>query len=351
MSWYIFNMNNILGLDAKELQMLVQQEGEPPYRGSQLAEWIYRHGARTFTSMSNLPNRLQTKLAQKYEVDRSRVLTLQQSKDGSIKLLLEMKDNERIETVGLPYADRFSCCLSTQVGCPIGCIFCASGQGKFIRSLQPGEIVAQVLTTNEIIASGVIQTNSRSHQIDHVVIMGMGEPLLNYDSTIKAVRLLNNEVGIGFRHITISTVGIIPGILKLSREKIQVTLAISLHAPNDELRRQIIPGISNKWSITEIINASREYVRQTGRRVTFEYCLLDGLNDGAQEARELAMILAGLNCHVNLILYNPVPGLPFRTPSQVKVRQFRDILKKARIQVTQRVRRGTDIAAACGQLR
>jgi 23S rRNA (adenine2503-C2)-methyltransferase len=237
------------------------------------------------------------------------------------------------------------------VGCPIGCIFCASGQGKFIRSLQPGEIVAQVLTTNEIIASGVIQTNSRSHQIDHVVIMGMGEPLLNYDSTIKAVRLLNNEVGIGFRHITISTVGIIPGILKLSREKIQVTLAISLHAPNDELRRQIIPGISNKWSITEIINASREYVRQTGRRVTFEYCLLDGLNDGAQEARELAMILAGLNCHVNLILYNPVPGLPFRTPSQVKVRQFRDILKKARVQVTQRVRRGTDIAAACGQLR
>ena len=344
-------MNNILGLDTNELQMLVQQEGEPPYRGNQIAEWIYRQGAQTFTSMSNLPNRLQSKLAQKYEIDRARILTLQQSKDGSIKLLLEMKDNTRIETVGLPYADRFSCCLSTQVGCPIGCIFCASGQGKFVRSLQPGEIVAQVLTINEIIASGVIQTNSHKHQIDHIVIMGMGEPLLNYDSTIKAVRLLNNEVGIGFRHITISTVGIIPGILKLSREKIQVTLAISLHAPNDELRHQIIPGISNKWSITEIVNASREYVRQTGRRVTFEYCLLDGLNDGAQEARELATILAGLNCHVNLIQYNSVPGLPFRTPSQVKVKQFRDILKKARIQVTQRVRRGADIAAACGQLR
>jgi len=331
--------------------MLAQQEGEPLYRGNQLAEWIYRRGVRTFNSMSNLPETLQTKLTKKYEVNRSRILTLQQSRDGSVKLLLEMKDDARVETVGLPYADRFSCCLSTQVGCPIGCIFCASGQGEFVRSLQPGEIVAQALTINEIIASGVIRTNSRSRQIDHIVIMGMGEPLLNYDSTIKAVRLLNNEVGIGVRHITISTAGIIPGILKLSREKIQVTLAISLHAPNDELRSQIMPGISNKWSITETINASREYVRQTGRRVTFEYCLLDGINDRAQEARELVMILAGLNCHVNLIRYNPVPGLPFCTPSQVKVRQFRDILKREGIQVTQRVQRGSDIAAACGQLR
>jgi len=342
--------NILLGLNAVELRALMQEEGELPYRGSQLAEWLYRHGARTLDDMSGLPATLKTKLKPKYEVGRSNILATQQSHDGTIKLLLEMKDGARIETVGLPYADRFSCCLSTQVGCPIGCTFCASGQGEFVRNLGPGEIVEQVLTVQEIIKSGVIKISSRSHRIDNVVIMGMGEPLLNYESTIKAVRLLNNEIGIGIRHITISTVGIVPGILKLAKEKSQVTLAVSLHAPTDELRKKLIPGMT-KWGISEITNASREYIRQTGRRVTFEYCMLDGLNDGALEARELARILTGLKCHVNLIQYNPVPELPFPTPSQAKVREFRDILQRAGIQVTQRVQRGVDINAACGQLR
>ena len=340
----------ILGLNTDELRSLVQEEGESTYRGRQIAEWIYRLGARKFDDISSLPATLQTRLAQKYEVGRSKIAAMQQSQDGTIKLLLEMHDGTRVETVGLPYADRYSCCLSTQVGCSIGCIFCASGQGKFVRNLQPGEIVEQVLTVQETMQSGVVPINSRSNRVDHITLMGMGEPLLNYESTIKAIRLLNNELGIGIRHITISTVGIVPGILNLAREKLQITLAVSLHAPNDELRRQIIPGIS-KWSIAEIINASCEYIRQTGRRVTFEYCLLDGLNDGAFEARELARILTGLKCHVNLIRYNPVPGLPFSIPSQANVREFRDILQKARIQVTQRVQRGADINAACGQLR
>lgn len=342
--------NSLLGLDTVELRALMQEEGGLPYRGSQLAEWIYRRGAHTFDDMTSLPDTLQTSLAQKYEVGRSNILAIQQGHDGTIKLLLEMKDDARVETVGLPYADRFSCCLSTQVGCPIGCIFCASGQGEFVRNLRPGEIVEQVLTVNEIIESGIIQIRSRSHAIDRVVIMGMGEPLVNYESVIKAVRILNNEIGIGIRHIAISTVGIVPGILKLAKEKLQLTLAVSLHAPTDELRRKLIPGMT-RWSIAEIIEACREYVRYTGRRVTFEYCMIDRVNDRATEAKELARILKGVNCHVNLIRYNPVSELPFYASSQAKVREFRAILKETGVQVTQRVQRGVDINAACGQLR
>jgi 23S rRNA (adenine2503-C2)-methyltransferase len=256
----------------------------------------------------------------------------------------------RIETVGLPYADRFSCCLSTQAGCSIGCIFCASGQDGLVRSLEPGEIIEQVLTVNEMVEAGMIHIDSRKRKIDHVVLMGMGEPLLNYESTMKAVRLMNGEMGIGARNITVSTVGIVPAILKLADEKLQVTLAVSLHAPNDKLRKSLIPGMT-RWSINEIINASREYIQRTGRRVTFEYCMLDKINDGFPEAKELAVILKSVNCHVNLIRYNPVSSLPFKASPQKQVRLFREILHNAGIQVTQRVQRGVDISAACGQLR
>jgi 23S rRNA (adenine2503-C2)-methyltransferase len=340
----------LLGLNTTELRAVMREQGQSPYRGGQLAEWMYRHGARTFSDMPSLPAMLRARLAEKYEVGRSNVLARQQSRDGTIKLLLELRDGARVETVGLPYADRFSCCLSTQVGCPIGCAFCASGQGKFARNLGPGEIVEQVLTVNEAVGSGLMEVSSRSQAIDRVVIMGMGEPLLNYEAVIKAVRLLNDEMGIGIRHIAISTVGIVPGILKLAREKLQITLAVSLHAPGDELRSRLVPGMT-RWSIAEIMDACREYLRYTGRRVTFEYCLLGGVNDGAAEARALAGILRGSNCHVNLIRYNPVPGLPFHAPSQAAIRKFCDILTAAAIQVTQRMQRGADISAACGQLR
>jgi 23S rRNA (adenine2503-C2)-methyltransferase len=341
--------NVLLGLNTSELRLLMVDEGELPFRGSQLAEWIYRHGARTFDGMSSLPAMLQTRLTHKYMVGRSRVTAMQQSKDGSFKLLLEMIDGTKIETVGLPYADRFSCCLSTQAGCPVGCIFCSSGQDGVIRNLEPGEIVEQVLTVNEMAGSGVIQADSRRSRIDHVVLMGMGEPLLNYKSVIKAVRLINSEMGIGARNITISTVGIVPGILELAGENLQVTLAISLHAPNDELRERLIPGMT-RWRIQDILDACRQYIQQTGRRVTFEYCMLDKINDGVTEARELAKILKGINCHVNLIRYNPVSSLPFHASPRKQVRVFRDILHSAGIQVTQRLQRGVDIDAACGQL-
>jgi 23S rRNA (adenine2503-C2)-methyltransferase len=180
--------------------------------------------------------------------------------------------------------------------------------------------------------------------------MGMGEPLLNYEASVKAMQLLNSELGISMRHLTVSTVGFVPGIRKLMGEKLQITLAVSLHAPTDDLRRQLIPKMI-KWSVAEIIDACREYMRQTGRRVTFEYCLFDRINDGIAEARELAKVLHGLNCHVNLIPYNPVCGLAFRAPSPKHIRAFREILDDAGIQITQRIQRGSDIDAACGQLR
>jgi hypothetical protein len=238
---------SLLGLDTAELRTLMQEEGEPAYRGGQLADWIYQHGARTFDEMSSLPAALRNRLAAKYRVGRSSVVAAQQGRDGTFKLLLEMQDGARVETVGLPYADRFSCCLSTQVGCPIGCRFCASGQGGFVRNLVPAEIAEQVLTINETAESDTLRFSSAGRAIDRVVIMGMGEPLLNYESVARAVQLLNNEMGIGIRHIAVSTVGIVPGILKLAEDKPQITLAVSLHAATDELRRTLIPGHFLGW--------------------------------------------------------------------------------------------------------
>jgi len=341
---------NLIGLNTNELRRLVEEEGESKYRGKQLAEWIYQRGARTFDEMINLPDKLRARLAKKYEIHRSQIVTIQHSRDGTIKLLLAMHDGSNVETVGLPYPDRFSCCLSTQVGCPIGCIFCATGLSGYIRNLTAGEVVDQVLAVQEAVRNQPFKIGSRSCRIDHVTFMGMGEPLLNYEASVKAMQLLNSELGISMRHLTVSTVGFVPGIRKLMGEKLQITLAVSLHAPTDDLRRQLIPKMV-KWSVAEIIDACREYMRQTGRRVTFEYCLFDRVNDGIAEARELAKVLHGLNCHVNLIPYNPVCGLAFRAPSSKHIRAFREILDDAGIQITQRIQRGSDIDAACGQLR
>ena len=340
----------LLGLNTAELRALAQREGAPAYRGTQVAEWLYRRGARTLEEMNSLPEELRTRLTSTHEVGRSSIVAQQTSKDGTVKLLLALRDGERIEAVGLPYADRVSCCVSTQVGCPIGCVFCATGQSGFTRSLEAGEIVDQVLAVQDALRSMPSTTHASDARINHVTFMGMGEPLLNYEETLKAIWLLNGELGIAMRHLTVSTVGIVPGILKLAQERLQLTLAVSLHAPTDELRRKLIPG-SSRWSLGELMYACRDYVHQTGRRVTFEYCLLDGANDSLEEAQALAELLRGINCHVNLIPGNPVPGLNVRRSSPQHLRGFRDILERARIQVTQRVQRGSDIDAACGQLR
>lgn len=343
-------LTTLLGMNTGELRRLMQAEGEPAYRGSQLADWLYREAVDTFEEMTNLPDALRAGLEKKYRVGRSQVAISQPGRDGTVKLLLALGDGARVETVGLPYPDRVSCCVSTQVGCPIGCTFCATGLSGYSRDLTAGEIVDQVLAVQQAMREAAAQTANPTRRIDHVTFMGMGEPLLNYKATVKALRLLNSELGIAARHLTVSTVGYVPGIRRLSREELQLTLAVSLHAPTDDLRRRLIPGMT-RWSIAEIMDACDAYVRQTGRRVTFEYCLLDAVNDSPAEAHELARVLHGLNCHVNLISFNPVSGLNFRAPSRERVRAFRDILESANVQVTQRVERGSDIDAACGQLR
>ncbi len=340
----------IIDLNTDELEALVISKGFPAYRGRQIAEWLYRHGAGSFDDMKNLPVSLRTHLTEQYDVPSGSLVTIQHGNDGTAKLLLELRDGARIESVALPYQDRFSCCISTQAGCPIGCVFCASGKDGFVRNLLPGEIVGQVLAIQTLIQSGKIKTTEKNRRIDHIVFMGMGEPLLNYQATLKALNLFTRGMGIATRNLTVSTVGIVPEIRRLAMEQLQITLAVSLHAPNDKLRKRLVPGVS-RWTIADIVEACREYFRATGRRITFEYCLLDSINDSPDEARELAEVLFGLNCHVNLIRFNDVPGLGYRPSSVENTGIFRGILEKTGIQVTQRFQRGAGISAACGQLR
>ncbi|WP_226846853.1 23S rRNA (adenine(2503)-C(2))-methyltransferase RlmN [Dehalogenimonas etheniformans] len=338
----------LLGMNTRELIAITESEGLPAFRGRQVTDWLYKQGACDFDQMLTLPAPFREKLKANYTVGRSREITRQQASDGTIKLLLELMDGAKVETVGMLYAERFSCCVSTQAGCPVGCAFCATGQSGFKRNLTPGEIVDQVLTVN-----GAVNTATEARpqlKIDHVTFMGMGEPLLNYNSTVKALRLLNEEMGISARHLTVSTIGYVPGIRSLMKEKLPVTLAVSLHAPNDELRRRLIPSLT-RWNVAKIIETCREYFMATGRRITIEYCLIDKINDSQEEAVQLSELLRGLNCHVNLIPFNPAAGLPFKTSPQERVKAFSAVLSSHGIQVTQRLRRGADIDAACGQLR
>ena len=339
---------SLIGMNSAELCALAESEGMPTFRGRQLVDWLYKRGARDFDEMLTLPAEFRQKLKLEYTVGRSQVVTSQRASDGTIKLLLELSDGARIETVGMPYSERFSCCVSTQAGCPVGCSFCATGQSGFKRNLTPGEIIDQVLTVNAAIEPDRKATSKT--KIDHITFMGMGEPLLNYDSTVKALRLLNEELGISARHLTVSTVGFVPGIRSLMKEKLPVTLAVSLHAPNDELRRRLVPSLT-KWNVVKIIEACRDYMAETSRRITFEYCLIDKINDSSAEAVQLAALLKGLNCHVNLIPFNPVAGLPFKVTPPERAKAFSLILSTNGIQVTERLRRGSDIDAACGQLR
>ncbi len=343
-------LKTLLGLNNSELEILAKTIGEPGYRGRQIGQWLYQQNAHTIDDMTSLPKQLRSKLAAKYEVGRSQIAALQRSKDDTVKLLLKLQDNETIETVGIPYADRFSCCVSTQVGCPIGCAFCATGRSGFKRNLTAGEIVDQVLSIQETAQKLDLPIKNNPYRVSHVVFMGMGEPLLNYEATVKAIHILNEELGIAMRHLTISTVGFVPGIRRLAQENLQITLAISLHAPTDTLRKKLIPSFP-EWTVREIINACWEYMKLTGRRISFEYCLLRGMNDTSATAQELALLLKGLNCHVNLIPYNAVETIPFRTPLRESIQSFRETLESAGIVVTQRQQRGASIAAACGQLR
>ncbi len=333
-------MKTLFGLTSVELRGWAQSQGMPAFRGQQIADWLYRKGAESFAAMTNLPLDLRGRLSQSADLGHLPVVARAVSDDRTIKLLLARRDGEQVESVGLPYPDRVACCLSSQVGCPIGCTFCATGLSGFTGNLDAGEIVAQVLAVQRELGQ----------RVSHVVFMGMGEPLLNYDAVLKSVRLLNEEVGVAMRHITVSTVGLVPQMRRLADERLQLTLAVSLHAPTNELRHELVPG-TRGFTVEEIVNAAKLYATTTGRRVTFEYVLLRGVNDRPAEARALAKLLRDCYCHVNLIPFNPVDDTGFQAPTLRAVRHFRNLLEAAKITVTQRVQRGASADAACGQLR
>jgi 23S rRNA (adenine2503-C2)-methyltransferase len=331
----------LVGLDRAELTALAARLGQPAYRGAQLAQWLYARGARSIGTMTNLSAAFRARLAEAATVGRSEVRLRQESRDGTVKLLVHLPDAREIETVVLPYSERTSVCISSQVGCPVGCVFCATATMGFGRNLTAGEMVDQVLTARE---------HAPEQRLTHVVVMGMGEPLLNYEALVKALRLLHEEVGLSYRHLTVSTAGHVPGIRRLAEEGLPVTLALSLHAPNDALRAELIP-MSRKWGVQEVMDAVRYYTETTGRRVTLEYLLLAGVNDAPEHARELGRLTQGMITHVNLIPWNPADSFTrFAGPSAARVRAFREALEQAGVTVTQRMERGQDIAAACGQL-
>ncbi|MBN1690257.1 MAG: 23S rRNA (adenine(2503)-C(2))-methyltransferase RlmN [Dehalococcoidia bacterium] len=338
----------LLGLTGDQLKGLAADLGEKEFRGKQAADWIYRRGCRRIDDMTDLPAQFRIKLDELWEVGRSSVEKISSGRDGTFKLLLLPYYGELVETVGMPYEGRFSCCVSTQVGCPVGCAFCATGAGGFKRNLAAGEMIDQVLTVGEAaVREKMLAADGR---VSHVVFMGMGEPLLNYDATMAAVHLLNEELKIGMRNITISTIGYVPGIYRLASASLQLTLAVSLHAAGDGLRRKLVPNMS-RYLLKDIIAACRHYINHTGRRITFEYCLLKGVNDSHAEAAALASLLKGLNCHVNLIPFNEVQGSDYRRPDPAVIMAFRRVLETSGITVTQREQKGAGIQAACGQLR
>jgi 23S rRNA (adenine2503-C2)-methyltransferase len=336
-------MQHLIGLTTKELEAVAQEIGQPAYRGRQLATWLYRRGATSFEAMTDLPRDLRARLAESVAIGALKVAHRDAAPDETVKYLVEMADGEKIESVYLPYPDRVSVCLSTQVGCPAGCTFCATAQGGLARNLTAGEIVGQLL---------LMQAES-ARRISHVVTMGMGEPLWNYDAVVKSLRLLGNEVGLSLRNLTLSTVGVVPGIRALAKEDLPVTLALSLHAPDDALRAQLIPT-ARKWKLEEILDACAEYTRATHRDLTFEYLLIGGINDSPEQARALAGLLRKkrLPGNVNLIPFNYVETPEgFRRPSRESIARFRSELEKAGRVTTQRMTRGHAISAACGQLR
>lgn len=349
-------MVDLLSLSRDEVASLVRSWGAPRYRADQIWHWLYRRLVQSPHEMTNLPAALRARLAAETTVGGLEPLQRIDAEDGlTHKVLLQLADGAAIEAVVMHYGaaddeagERHTVCASSQVGCAIGCAFCATGQQGWTRDLTAGEISAQVLYFERALrASGAHVTN--------VVVMGMGEPLLNREAVWRAIRNLNdpNGLGLGARRFTISTAGIVPGVLAMAEEAgdalVGIGLAVSLHAPDDALRDELVP-INRRYPLAQLLAACRAYVAATGRRVTMEYALIDGVNDADHHARRTAALLAGLLCHVNLIPLNPTEGCDLRPSPPERVSRFRDLLRQAGVPVTVRLRRGVDVQAGCGQL-
>jgi len=337
---------NIKGLTEAELREVLTSLGVEKYRARQIMEWIYARGAGDFSSMTNLAKPLREKLSEHLYIAQLREVTRQIShKDGTVKFLFALEDGQTVETVLLRHDYGHSVCVSTQVGCAMGCSFCASGLGGLVRNLTAGEIIDQVLAVQNYL-------KQEDQRVSSVVIMGSGEPLTNYDNVLRFMALLHWPYGlnIGYRNMTVSTAGVVPGIDRLSMENLPITLSISLHAPHDQLRSALMP-INHTYPIALLLAACDRYTARTNRRITYEYSLIAGVNDRAEHARQLANLLAGRLCHVNLIPVNAVVERGYEPPAAERVGKFQDILKRRGIETTVRKEMGGDIDAACGQLR
>lgn len=333
---------NILNYEQHELADVVVSLGDKKFRGNQIFKWLGK-GVESFDEMSNIPAGLRSKLEDEYYIGLPELVIEQKSRtDGTRKCLFEFEDGSRVESVFMKYSYGNSICISSQVGCRMGCTFCASTRKGLDRCLTAGEMMAQILKMR----------NVTGEQINHVVIMGIGEPFDNYEELSRFLRIINHKdgYGLGMRNITVSTCGLVPMIEKFGQDFPQVNLAVSLHAPNDEIRRRTMP-VARKYSYDVLMNACRNYTEITGRRITFEYSLIDGVNDMPECAEELADNLKGWLTHVNLIPLNRVDGTGYNTSLADNVQRFKNILERKGIAVTVRRTLGSDIDAACGQLR
>jgi 23S rRNA (adenine2503-C2)-methyltransferase len=335
---------NLLNFDRPALGAWLQSLGEKPFRAQQLMKWIYQQGVDNFDAMSNLSKSLREHLETVAEIRAPRVVADQESADGSRKWLLELQDGNRIESVYIPEPGRATLCISSQVGCALNCSFCSTAQQGFNRNLTSAEIIGQLWTANRLLIEAAQQP------VSNVVFMGMGEPLLNFDNVMTAIAQMQDDFAFALskRRVTISTAGVVPGLKRLA-EVTDVSLALSLHAPDDELRSRLVP-LNQKYAIAEVLEACRDYVGEGRRRVTIEYVMLDGVNDEDRHARALAKLLRNVPSKVNLIPFNPFPRTRYRRSNAARIERFRDILHNAGIVTITRKTRGDDIDAACGQL-
>ena len=338
-------MKEFCSQTIQDFQEFLSSIGEKPFRAAQIFDWIYAKGALNFDCMTNVSKSLRQKLYQEFSFPCIQEIKKQVSEDlQTIKFLWELSDKQRVESVLIMSHDRRTVCVSIQVGCPARCAFCASGKEGLKRNLTPAEVVEQVLHIDRYL-------RSLGERVSHIVFMGMGEPMENYDTLVKAIQIFNSPdaLNISQRRITVSTVGVVEGIKKLALEQFKVNLVLSLHAPNQHLRKKIIP-YARKYDIEEVLCAMDEYANLTKRDITYEYTLLDGINDKTEHAEELAKLLKNKQCTVNLIPYNPVDGLNLKRPEKDAIESFRQVLDDAGINTTWRYTKGKDIAAACGQL-
>lgn len=344
----------LLGLNLQEMEEFAVSLGEPAFRGRQLYKWIYQKNEDSFYDMSDIPKNIRQSFDIQAVISIPRVLKQRVSQDGTRKYLMEMNDKKRVESVVIPQGHekngRYTLCISTQVGCPVGCSFCATGQAGFQRNLTAGEIIGQFLASRRELKKKI--KGCDDEPICNIVYMGMGEPMFNYEQVIKSVHIINDPkgIGVGQRHITISTSGDVKGIRKFAEENLQVNLAISLHACDNDLRNKLIP-LNKKYPLEILMEAVQDYIAATNRRVTFEYIMLDEINISREDANNMCKLVKPLLANVNLIPYNEVEGLPYQKPPAWKIREFHDWLIAEGINATIREEKGADIEAACGQLK